>query len=42
MPTTEPLRQGVFTSVPELIAANGDRATHHGTEPKPSISTSSA
>jgi hypothetical protein len=38
--TTEPLRRGVFTSVPELEQAIADIA-HHNTNPKPFIWTKS-
>ncbi len=40
--TTERLRRGVFTSVPELIAAIDDYVAHHNTHPKPFIWTKSA
>ena len=40
--TTERLRRGVFTSVPELIDAIDDYITHHNTKPKPFIWTKSA
>jgi len=40
--TTERLRRGVFTSVPELIAAIDDYVAHHNTQPKPFIWTKSA
>ena len=40
--TTERLRRGVFTSVPELIAAIDGYITHHNTNPKPFIWTKSA
>lgn len=40
--TTERLRRGVFTSVPELVAAIDDYIAHHNTEPKPFIWTKSA
>jgi len=40
--TTERLRRGVFTSVPELIAAIDDYVAHHNTHPKPFIWTQSA
>ncbi len=40
--TTERLRRGVFTSVPELIAAIDDYVVHHNTHPKPFIWTKSA
>lgn len=40
--TTERLRRGVFTSVPELIAAINGYIAHHNTNPKPFISTKSA
>jgi transposase len=39
---TERLRRGVFTSVPELIAAIDDYIAHHNTDPKPFIWTKSA
>jgi transposase len=35
--TTERLRRGVFTSVPELEAAINDYVAHHNTNPKPFI-----
>ena len=40
--TTERLRRGVFTSVPELVAAINEYITHHNTDPKPFIWTKSA
>ncbi len=40
--TTERLRRGVFTSVPELIKAINEYITHHNTNPKPFIWTKSA
>jgi transposase len=40
--TTERLRRGVFTSVPELIAAIDAYIAHHNTQPKPFIWTKSA
>ena len=40
--TTERLRRGVFTSVPELVAAIDEYVAHHNTDPKPFISTNSA
>lgn len=40
--TTERLRRGVFTSVPELVTAIEDYVTHHNTDPKPFIWTKSA
>jgi transposase len=40
--TTERLRRGVFTSVPELVAAIDEYIAHHNTEPKPFIWTKSA
>ncbi len=40
--TTERLRRGVFTSVPELIGAIDDYIDHHNTKPKPFIWTKSA
>jgi len=40
--TTERLRRGVFTSVPELISAIDEYITHHNTNPKPFIWTKSA
>jgi transposase len=39
---TERLRRGVFTSVPELIAAIDHYIAHHNTDPKPFIWTKSA
>ena len=40
--TTERLRRGVFTSVPELIGAIDEYIAHHNTHPKPFIWTKSA
>jgi transposase len=40
--TTERLRRGVFTSVPELIGAINEYIEHHNTKPKPFIWTKSA
>ena len=40
--TTDRLRRGVFTSVPELVAAIDDYVAHHNTHPKPFIWTKSA
>jgi transposase len=40
--TTERIRRGVFTSVPELTAAIGEYIAHHNTKPKPFIWTKSA
>lgn len=40
--TTERLRRGVFTSVPELVAAIDQYIAHHNTDPKPFIWTKSA
>ena len=40
--TTERLRRGVFTSVPELVNAIDDYVAHHNTNPKPFIWTKSA
>jgi hypothetical protein len=37
--TTERLRRGVFTSVPELVAAINEYVAHHNKEPKPFIWT---
>jgi len=37
--TTERLRRGVFTSVPELVAAIDEYVAHHNTNPKPFIWT---
>ena len=34
-PTTERLRRGAFTSVPELVAAIDEYVAHHKTNPKP-------
>jgi transposase len=39
---TERLQRGVFTSVPELIAAIDDYVAHHNHDPKPFIWTKSA
>ena len=39
---TERLRRGVFTSVPELVAAINEYVAHHNKEPKPFIWTKSA
>ena len=36
------LRRGVFTSVPELVAAIDEYVAHHNTDPKPIIRTKSA
>ncbi|MBS3910473.1 MAG: IS630 family transposase, partial [Hydrogenophaga sp.] len=36
------LRRGVFTSVPELVAAIDEYVAHHNTNPKPFIWTKSA
>ena len=41
-PTTERLRRGVFTSVPELVTAIDECIAHHDTDPKPFIRTGSA
>ena len=40
--TTERLRRGVFTSVPELVKAIDEYVAHHNKEPKPFIWTKSA
>lgn len=40
--TTERLRRGVFTSVPELTAAIDEYVAHHNKDPKPFIWTKSA
>ncbi|CAG2155360.1 IS630 family transposase [Cupriavidus numazuensis] len=40
--TTERLRRGVFTSVPELVDAINEYIAHHSTTPKPFIWTKSA
>ncbi len=40
--TTERLRRGVFTSVPELVTAIDEYITHYNTKPKPFIWTKSA
>ena len=40
--TTERLRRGVFTSVPDLVAAINDYVVHHNKNPKPFIWTKSA
>ena len=40
--TTERLRRGVFTSVPELVAAIDEYVAHHNNQPKPFIWTKSA
>lgn len=40
--TTERLRRGVFTSVPELVGAIDEYVQHHNTDPKPFIWTKSA
>ncbi len=40
--TTERLRRGVFTSVPELIGAIDEYIAYHNTKPKPFIWTKSA
>ena len=40
--TTERLRRGVFTSVPELVAAIDEYVAHHNINPKPLIWTRSA
>jgi transposase len=40
--TTERLRRGVSTSVPELISAIDEYIAHHNTQPKPFIWTKSA
>ena len=40
--TVNRLRRGVFTSVPELVAAIDEYIAHHNTKPKPFIWTKSA
>jgi transposase len=40
--TTDRLRRGVFTSVPELVSAIDEYIVHHNTNPKPFIWTKSA
>ena len=40
--TTERLRSGVFTSVPELVSAIDGCVTHHNIDAKPLIWTKSA
>jgi transposase len=40
--TTERLRRGVFTSVPDLVKAIGEYIDHHNINPKPFIWTKSA
>ena len=40
--TTERIRRGVFTSVPELITAIDDYIAHHNVKPKPFIWTKTA
>jgi transposase len=40
--TTERLRRGVFTSVPELVSAIDEYIAHHNTDPKPFIWTKNA
>jgi len=40
--TSERLRRGVFTSVPELEAAINEYVAHHNQNPKPLIWTKSA
>ena len=40
--TTERLRRGVFTSVPQLVAAIDEYVAHHNTDPKPFIWTKCA
>jgi hypothetical protein len=40
--TAERLRRGVFTSVPELVAAIHEYIAHHNTDPKSFIWTKSA
>jgi transposase len=40
--TTERLRRGVFTSVPELVAAINEYVAHHNVNPKPFIWTKTA
>jgi len=39
--TVNRLRRGVFTGVPELVAAIDEYVTHHNTKPKPFIWTKS-
>jgi len=40
--TTERLRRGVFTSMPELVTAIAEYVTHHNANPKPFIWTKTA
>ena len=40
--TTEPLRQGMFNSVPELVTAIDEYVEHHNINPKPFIWTNRA
>ena len=40
--TDKRLRRGVFTSVPELVAAIGEYIAQHNTNPKPFIWTKTA
>ena len=40
--TTERLRRGVFTSVPDLVAAIDEYVAHHNINPKPFVWTKSA
>ena len=40
--TTERLRRGVFTSVPDLVTAINEYVAHHNVDPKPFIWTKSA
>jgi hypothetical protein len=40
--TTTRIRRGVFSSVPDLIAAIDEYIAHHNTKPKPFIWTKSA
>lgn len=40
--TTERLRRGVFTSVPELVTAIDEYVAHHNTDPKRLIGTKRA
>ena len=40
--TSERLRRGVFTSVPDLVAAIDEYVAHHNAAPKPFIWTKSA
>lgn len=40
--STERLRRGVFTSVPDLVTAIDDYIAHHNTNPKPFTWTKSA